>query len=81
MVDTTTRRLLAVPDSRISPDSGLALGWSPGGTWLLVAMPAVVDSQRQVVAWQLGVWRPGDRHLRIPRAQPPAGYTPILGGS
>jgi hypothetical protein len=80
VVDTTTRRLLPVPGARISADLVLLLGWSAGGRWLLVAMPAVVDAQRQAAAWQLGVWRPGDRRLRVPRVQLPEGYTPLLAG-
>jgi hypothetical protein len=80
VLDTTTRRLLAVPGSTISTDFGLGLGWSRGGTWLLLSMPAVVDAQRQVAAWQLGAWRPGDRRLWVPRVHPPAGDTPVLGG-
>jgi hypothetical protein len=72
VLNTTTRRLLAVPGSTISADLGLGLGWSPGGTWLLVSTPAVVDAHRQVAAWRLGRGGPaiGDCGSRACTFQP-----------
>jgi hypothetical protein len=67
VMDTATRQRLAVPGAVMRGDYGLAVTWSPNGTWLVLSAP--VDPLTD----QLAAWRPGDTVLRVPRRQPPTG--------
>jgi hypothetical protein len=74
VVDTATRRLLAVPGAVMHGDFGFAISWSPDGAWLLLVAPGGQHTD------QLAAWRPGDRVLHVPGRQPPTGQHPAPAG-
>jgi len=75
VIDTASRRLLAVPGTTLSGDAAqrLSFGWQASGHRLIAVLP------RPGQTIQVASWQPGAAHLLVATARLPRGTSAVLG--
>jgi hypothetical protein len=70
-----TRRITAVPGTRVGSHNAVDFGWQAGSRRLIAGVP--LDTPQP--DWQIAVWRPGDARLSTALVRAPYESWPVIG--